>query len=154
MRILVVSDTHGDAYALRQAILAQPTAHTVIHLGDGVREAESLATKFSDRTFYIVRGNCDLATDHLPMREERLGGRRVFFTHGHLYDVKYDLYRLVCAAREREAHLALFGHTHQPLSTYDDGLYLLNPGSLGHSGQYATVDIVPSGILPILQHLR
>ena len=39
MRILVVSDTHGDAYALEQAILAQSGARVILHLGDGAREA-------------------------------------------------------------------------------------------------------------------
>ena len=35
MRVLVVSDTHGDVYALQQAVLRQPKAEVVIHLGDG-----------------------------------------------------------------------------------------------------------------------
>ena len=34
MRILVTSDTHGDFGSLRRAILAQPSADIVIHLGD------------------------------------------------------------------------------------------------------------------------
>ena len=38
MRILVASDTHGDAASLRRAILAQPQAQVVIHLGDGPGE--------------------------------------------------------------------------------------------------------------------
>ena len=154
MRILVVSDTHGNARALEEAIRFQPEATVVIHLGDGVREAEDMAARFSDRTFCIVRGNCDFSADVLPLREEKFGGKRLFFTHGHLYDVKYGLYRIACAAREREADMVLFGHTHQPLSVYDDGLYLLNPGSLGHGRQYATVDISPAGIFPILHTLR
>ena len=154
MRILVVSDTHGNARALEEAIRFQPTATVVLHLGDGVREAEDMAARFPDRTFCIVRGNCDFGADALPLREEKFGGKRLFFTHGHLYDVKYGLYRIACAAREREADMVLFGHTHQPLSTYDDGLYLLNPGSLGYGRQYATVDISPAGIFPILHTLR
>ena len=40
MRILVVSDTHRDQYALEQAVLRQPKAEVVIHLGDGADEAE------------------------------------------------------------------------------------------------------------------
>lgn len=61
MRILVVSDTHGDAYALEQAILAQPGARVILHLGDGAREAEDMETRFPDRTFYCVRGNGDFS---------------------------------------------------------------------------------------------
>ena len=39
MRILVVSDTHHDVFALRTAILRQPKAEVVVHLGDGEEEA-------------------------------------------------------------------------------------------------------------------
>lgn len=153
MRILVTSDSHGDEYALLQAIRSQPTASAVIHLGDGVREAENAAERFPDLAFYQVRGNCDFGAGDLPLaRRETLGGRRLFLTHGHMYEVKYDIYRAVCAAREQEAHMLLFGHTHQPLSTYEDGLYILNPGSL-HSGRYAFIDISPAGIMPSLCHI-
>ena len=51
MRILVVSDTHGDEGALQRAVQAQPFARTVIHLGDGAREAEAVAARFPDRMF-------------------------------------------------------------------------------------------------------
>ena len=40
MRILVVSDSHGNDANLRRAILAQPTAEVVIHLGDGEEELQ------------------------------------------------------------------------------------------------------------------
>ena len=40
MRILVVSDTHGNEMNLRRAILSQPKAEIVIHLGDGETEAD------------------------------------------------------------------------------------------------------------------
>ena len=38
MRILVVSDTHGNDSSMRRAILAQPKAEVVIQLGDGEEE--------------------------------------------------------------------------------------------------------------------
>ena len=55
-RILVVSDTHGDEQALRQALEEQPTARMIFHLGDGAREAEAVAAGYPDRTFFLVRG--------------------------------------------------------------------------------------------------
>lgn len=155
MRLLVVSDTHGDGYALQSALWEQPEANVVFHLGDGVRELESVAADNPDRTFFGVRGNCDSALcPLLENREETVGQKRIFFTHGHLWSVKCGLTRIAFAARERKADILLFGHTHTPLATYDDGLYLVNPGSLGYGKCYATVDIVPGGILPILHTLR
>ena len=39
MRVLVVSDVHGRTGRLYEAIEQQPTANTVIFLGDGLRDA-------------------------------------------------------------------------------------------------------------------
>jgi putative phosphoesterase len=88
------------------------------------------------------------------VREETLGGKRFFFTHGHVYDVKYGLYRLDLAAREYQADIALFGHTHVPYEEYADGLYLFNPGSLGHGGTYGYVDVVGGGVVTNVVTLR
>ncbi|MBQ8683139.1 MAG: YfcE family phosphodiesterase [Clostridia bacterium] len=146
MRILVVSDVHGRMKGLCQAIEAQPTARTVLFLGDGLRQAEDAALQYPDRTFYMVPGNCDFASGLLPVRQETFGGKRFYFTHGHIHDVKYSLYRLELAAREAEAHIVLYGHTHIPHEEYVDGLYLFNPGSLGYGGTYGYVDIAGGGI--------
>lgn len=156
MRILVVSDSHGDGRALCEVIASQPDAGVVIHLGDGLWEAQEAQARFPDRAFFTVRGNCDFgAGDVPPAREEAFGGRRLFFTHGQFYGVKEGLYRVTCAARERGAQILLFGHTHRPLSTFEEGLYILNPGALGHGeGRYATLDITPAGVLPTLLRWR
>ena len=146
MRVLVVADVHGRVGALRRVLDDQITARTVLFLGDGLRQVEDVAKEYPDRTFYMVPGNCDFAPHLLPVRQETLGGKRFYFTHGHIHDVKYSLYRLDLAAREAGADIALFGHTHQPHEEYADGLYLFNPGSLGYGGTYGYVDIVSGGI--------
>ena len=153
MRILVVSDVHGNSRALCRAIENQPTAGTVLFLGDGLRQAEDAADRYPDRTFYMVPGNCDLAASGPFTRQETFGGKRFLFTHGHKYDVKYGLYKLDLAAREAGADIALFGHTHVPYSDYTEGLYLFNPGSLGQDGRYGYVDVTAGGIMPVLLRL-
>ena len=84
-------------------------------------------------------------------------GARIFYTHGHLYSVKTELGGLLQAARELDANVVLFGHTHQPLCTYREGVHLLNPGSLGYPGEqgrtYGIVDITPQGIACFLATL-
>lgn len=146
MRILVVSDVHGRAGRLYEAIEQQPTANVVLFLGDGLRQAEDSADRYPDRTFYMVPGNCDFGAQAIPVRQETLGGKKFYFTHGHLHEVKYNLYRIEMAAREAGADIVLFGHTHVPYEEYCDGLYLFNPGSLGYDGTYGYVDIVGGGI--------
>ena len=157
-RILVVSDTHGDERALWQALEEQPDARTVIHLGDGARETETMAELCKDRRFYIVRGNNDWGGAYRQLPEtalEIVAGKRIFFTHGHRYDVKMGIYRVVCAARERQADVLLFGHTHQPLVDYEEGLHILNPGSLTYGRPtYGLLDITDAGIVPHTVSLR
>lgn len=154
MRVLVVSDVHGKRNLLCQAIEAQPTARDVIFLGDGLRQVEDVMDLYPDRTFYTVPGNCDFGANSLPIRQETFGGKRFYFTHGHLHGVKYGLYRLDLAAREAGADIALFGHTHVAYEEYADGMYLFNPGSLGYDYSYGYVDIVGNGIRTAVVKLR
>lgn len=143
-RLLVVSDTHGDRRALQAAIDAQPEASLLIHLGDGAADLTAVSEFITLRTLQ-VSGNCDFCSPFPDDAEFRFGGQLFFAAHGHRYGVKHDLYRFSCAARSRMARVALFGHTHQALTVYDDGLYLINPGSLGRGGTYATVDVDSAG---------
>jgi putative phosphoesterase len=148
LRILVVSDTHRDRYALRRALLAQPTAEVVIHLGDGEEEANEMKLNFPEKMFLQVRGNCDWGSALPAEGIAQLEGKRIFYTHGYTYNVKFGLYEAVSAARAKKADVLLFGHTHNPMTEYRDGLYIMNPGSLnGSSGTYGTLDITPAGIV-------
>lgn len=150
MRFLVVSDSHGNRYALRRVISEQPAATVVFHLGDGAREAGDMADASPGITIKQVCGNCDWGFSGLLPESglEIIGGKRVFYTHGHKYGVKTGLGRLIIAARKANADIVLFGHTHIPLVEYKDGIYFINPGSLNYGKTYAFVDITPSGTVP------
>lgn len=149
MRILVVSDTHRDFGALHHAIQTQPKAEIVLHLGDGEEELMQVKLMFPEKMIVGVRGNCDFGSQ-LPWEDELpVEGKRIFYTHGYTYQVKMTLYNLECAARDRKADIALYGHTHQADIDYRNGLYLMNPGSLhGSYGTYGTIDITPAGLVP------
>ena len=153
-RMLVVSDTHGDRRSLQEVIDTHPEASLLVHLGDGASDLTAVTEFCAVRTLQVA-GNRDFASQHPDDAEFRFGGQLFFAAHGHHYGVKYDLYRFSCAARSRGARVALFGHTHQPLSVYDDGLYLVNPGSLSHGGAYAMIDIDANGGIAVnLARLR
>lgn len=148
MRILVVSDSHGDTASLRAALCAQPTAKTVFFLGDGERDLEAVRGAFPERTFVAVSGNCDFSSALPAVELRRLEGCLVSACHGHTFHVKSSLYEYRTWARRTGVQVALFGHTHQPFTQYDDGLYLLNPGSVrGWPGTYGVVDITSAGIV-------
>lgn len=153
MRILVISDTHRDYYSAIRAVQQQPGAEVILHLGDGADEAERLRRQYSEKMVVSVRGNCDWGVETPPDALLRLENKTIYMTHGHLYNVKMSYYPLCCAARERHADIVLFGHTHTPVADYDDGLYLMNPGSL-RDESYGIVDITPAGIVTNLLKLR
>ena len=148
MRILVTSDTHGDAASLRRAILAQPKAEIVIHLGDGANDVANLRTSFPERTFLQVRGNCDWGCALPAVGEYEAAGVKIFYTHGDAYGVKSGDYTILSEARSRKADILLFGHTHQAREDYEDGLYIMNPGRLsGWEPSYGIIDITQQGIV-------
>lgn len=155
MRILVVSDTHGDFYSFKKAIEAQRSAEIIIHCGDSRDELDNIRMLYPNKAIIAVKGNCDFSS-MLPSVEERvIEGKKLFITHGHLYNAKMTLYPLCCAAREAKADIVLFGHTHNAIAEYDNGLYILNPGSLsGYNASYAYIDITEKGIMTNIVKLK
>ena len=132
MRFLVLSDTHGDRTRMTRALdyLEALKPDALLHLGDCTRDGEFLAREMR-LPLHAVCGNCDAFSSLYPSEEVlEVEGARLFLTHGHRYGVKEDLLRLTYAAKERGCGAALFGHTHVPLLKREEGLLLLNPGSL------------------------
>lgn len=155
MRLLIVSDVHGQTASLRDAVAGEPTAREVLFLGDGLRDLETVAPLFPDRVFHAVRGNCDLAArDAKEVDAVFCGGKKVVFLHGHTQFVKAGYANVIALARQNGADLLCFGHTHTPLCTYEDGLYILNPGSLGYQGTYGIADITDGGIFIDVREVR
>ena len=130
MKLLIVSDTHGDLRALRRAVDVEQDAAAVIFLGDGLRDAEALQDERPALRLYAVRGNCDLGLSAATGALAPFGGVLFFYTHGHLYGVKSGLTELAEAAAARGAQAALFGHTHRQTLEQRSGVLLFNPGSL------------------------
>ena len=146
MKILVVSDTHGDFNSLLRAVKAQPDAEVIVHCGDGDEQVQLLKETIKDKMIVGVRGNCDW-NSFLPSKETlKICGKKIFITHGHLYNAKIGLYKVVCAAREEGADILLYGHTHIAMNTYEDGLYVMNPGSCsGYMASYGILEITENG---------
>lgn len=146
MRILVLSDIHGDFYAMKRALDAQPSAEAIVFCGDGAEQFDYIKSTCPDRQVIGVRGNCDWSSALPAVETATVGGKKLFVTHGHLYQAKFTVYNLICAAREEQADILLFGHTHQAMTDYDDGLYIMNPGSCsGYYASYGVIDITPKG---------
>ena len=132
-RVGVFSDSHGDEKALYDLIGKMGYLDAVCFLGDVSRDAMLLsdlcAAMPNQPPFYGVRGNNDLASMLPDSLIADLGGRRAYLTHGHMMASPLSLaYR----ALENGCEIALFGHTHIPFYSYEQGVLLLNPGSAGN----------------------
>lgn len=148
MKVLVLSDTHGSVNrAFRAHTLAEPV-DAVIHLGDGVADAEMLREAL-DVPVINVAGNCDPGSNVPRELVWECEGKRILLTHGDAYQVKSGLARLRQRAEEIGADAVLFGHTHLEVLEEYAGLLLVNPGTLSKTSQhrsYAVLDITPGRI--------
>ena len=130
MRILVISDTHGDTNKAEEAIRSNKEINLIIHLGDYFRDAQKLSNLFPNIPIEYIYGNSDFMIDDVPA-EKMLDvcGKKIFITHGHRYSVKWDYDKLFKKAEELHADILLFGHTHIPDIVKRNQYYVMNPGS-------------------------
>lgn len=154
MRILVISDSHAVIRNIDYCLQSQPDAKHIFFLGDNTRDIENIKVYYPDKIFHIVHGNCDYGSLYPSIDSVILGGKKIIFTHGHNFSVKSGTSVLLSKSRAAGADIVLFGHTHIAKISYEDGVYLVNPGSIAHSREgansYAVIDIEENGIMPII----
>lgn len=93
-------------------------------------KAVELLNQYADKII-AVRGNCDSEVDQMLLDFPMMAdynlvllptGRRLFLTHGHLYNGDKH-------PRLRDGDVIVLGHTHVPVAEQKESLYLFNPGS-------------------------
>lgn len=155
MRLLVASDSHRDFDHLNRAVLSQHSAEVIIHCGDGAAEAEDIRMLYPEKMVVSVKGNCDFSSALNTEETIMISNKRIFITHGHVYSVKAGLTGLIAKGNEENADIICFGHTHNSLAEYKDGIYLLNPGSLkGYGATYGIIDITDAGIFTNIINIK
>ena len=91
MRLLIISDTHGDISKVCKVVNdIKDLIDGIIHLGDIVEDADKLRKLYSKIPVYNICGNCDYGTNVPPMNILDFEGKKIFITHGHLFSVYYD----------------------------------------------------------------
>jgi putative phosphoesterase len=126
-KILIVSDSHGLTKELE--VLKERHRNEVdlmIHCGD----SELMVDERPMDGFAAVRGNCDFDARYPIDRLEVVGGKKIYVTHGHKHSVKTSLMSLHYRAREVEADIVCFGHSHILGTEMIDGILFINPGSI------------------------
>lgn len=160
MRIVVMSDSHGNYYAVEDIIERNlGRADMFIHLGDGERETDTVRLKYPHLDIRNVCGNCDYASMLPDKMIVDTGGARIFCTHGHRYFVKSGTELIRSLARDNSCNIILFGHTHERYQSYEDGIYIMNPGSCScprdfKDPSYGYIDITDKGIMTNIVDLK
>lgn len=148
MLIAVISDTHRMIKYINSAKELIKDVDILIHLGDNIDDVELLQQDFKGE-LYAVAGNCDYSKKYPKETIIEVNGRKIFFTHGDLYGVKSSINNIYYRGRELGVDIVLFGHTHQQLIEEEDGLILMNPGSISlprSNGRYVGfIDIDETG---------
>lgn len=146
MRIVVMSDSHranGNLFEIVEKHM--DTADLFIFLGDGEDDFDEVLMLYPNLKYERVAGNCDWYSAYPLYKEITFDGKKIFFSHGHPFRVKFGYEEIIEEAKKRQADICLFGHTHIQYTNFNNGLYIMNPGSAA-AGEYGMVDIAPNGI--------
>ena len=128
MKVLIVSDTHGNSEPIEKIVSLHSDFSIIIHAGDYARDLDFLDTQIQK---YTVKGNCDNPAHYAPERQLiDLGKSKIFLTHGHLQHAKLYFDQLIEESIKNSAEICVFGHTHKPIIENRDGILLINPGSI------------------------
>ena len=156
MKILVLSDTHGNLSGMQKALEKfGKNADIIVHCGDGTRgEAKWLRENVSHAEVVCVRGNCDFTAELENIAYFDVYGKRIMVTHGHQFGVKFGLENLSYKAEEQGVDIVFFGHTHICADEKLGKVRLINPGSCGRwEPTCAVVDIDERGNV-LVNHVR
>jgi hypothetical protein len=146
MKLIVFSDTHGDEISFLK-MLKHESYDQLYCLGDS-----GFSKEYLDQYKIIsVKGNYPFSPKNPYDISEKIEGRWFFFTHGHLYHVKYGLSRLKQKANLLRMDVCGFGHTHQFYLEKEGDLIIFNPGALSQTRShmfpsYARIHISPQKI--------
>ena len=139
MKYIVISDIHGGINELNKVLdlYKKLNCSKILLLGDlfdyGFNKySEEIITKLNSYKSDIiaVSGNCDnniydLLFDIPYIRNIDLNNKKIFMTHGHLYN-RNDLIK-------QEADLIFIGHSHISSIEKLENKIIINPGSLAKS---------------------
>lgn len=124
-KVLILSDSHGLTQEVEDIKKRHQLKH-MIHCGDS--ELASDAVEMDG--FFKVAGNCDVDSRYPDQEIVTIDGLTFFITHGHLYHVKRNLMTLAYRAKELEAQVICFGHTHVAIAEQVGKQLFVNPGSI------------------------
>ncbi len=145
MKIIVLGDTHRYTSSIDAIKDVLTKADLVIHTGDNYDDMLYIQRKYNKNTIG-VKGNCDWNIEAIRERLEVINNKRIYIVHGHKHGVKNGLSGIFYKGKEMNADLVIFGHSHMSFYCQEEGMIILNPGSLSlprgnATKSYAVVEI-------------
>lgn len=127
MKVLIVSDNHRDESSLLDLIhIYKDEVDLWLHCGDSeFGEGHSVWN-----TFKTVQGNMDWENNLPKVRTEGLNETRFVILHGHKHRVKRSLDDMLEVAKDNNASIVFYGHTHVAKVDKKEEVYFINPGSI------------------------
>lgn len=139
MKYMVISDIHGGISELNNVlnIYLKEKCSKLLILGDlfnyGIdlnRDDVINRLNYMKQNIIAVRGNCDnningITFDMPYINQVSLNGKKLFLTHGHLYNVEY--------LTKLDSDIILLGHSHRPQIDLINDTLFINPGSISKS---------------------
>lgn len=150
MKVLVISDSHGNLDNVEKIMNRHKKFDLVIHLGDIIGQDETLKS-ICGCPVKVVKGNCDYYTENKITEVFELEHNTIMATHGHHYSVDWGIDGLYYAAQENKCNIAMYGHTHIPEIFEQGDVTIINPGSVSRPRQlnrkpsYIIMDIDKNG---------
>lgn len=141
MRIIVMSDSHGDTETVKAVAALPADAH--FHCGDSELAYENPVFGEMVR----IRGNCDKDMTFMDSICMEIDNKNILAVHGHHHNVNHSLINLFYEARENDANIVLFGHTHLFGAEMKEDILFVNPGStmFPRGGKQSTYAIIEWG---------
>ena len=134
MKALIVSDSHGRHTYLEKALKKVGKIDLFIHLGD-IEGGEEYIDSLISCEKAMVSGNNDYFTSLERDKVLDIGKYKAFLTHGHRYRVNFGTDDIKEHGILNEYDIVMFGHTHKPVVLQEDGVYIINPGSISQPRQ-------------------
>ena len=132
MKILLVSDSHGDYLALDQLAEKYPNMDLYLHAGDSEQD------EFSIKPFISVRGNCDHYYDFPNFLVIPTPAGNIYIQHTPFISKS--------VISEHNAKIVIHGHTHTRRKEIINGILFINSGAISYArdkydGSYAIIEI-------------
>ena len=139
MEYLVLTDTHGETKLISQVLKKHKDIKNIMFLGDVLSDLNML--NFSLYNIIAVKGNCDFFANCETEQLIKFSKVSLLLTHGHNFGVKAGTEKLKEYAKQNKVNVVIYGHTHKQQYLVEDGITLINVGSLKSSKSYGVINI-------------